>query len=74
MALTRTVQKDCTVNFEGRTYSVPFVLCGLRWRCVAAPSVVQVLHEGRVVAEHPRQTPERLLSSRRTTRGPATSG
>src|SRR3954452_11648550 len=29
LALTRTVQRDCTVNFEGRCYSVPFVLCGL---------------------------------------------
>ena len=29
LAVTRTVQRDCTVNFEGRSYSVPFVLTGL---------------------------------------------
>jgi transposase len=61
VALTRTVQKDCTVHFEGRQYSVPFVLCGLAVEVHGGVGVVQVLHDGQVVAEHRRGTPERLL-------------
>src|SRR4051794_11178940 len=58
---TRAVQRDCTVSFEGRVYSVPFVLCGLQVEVRGCAGVVQVWHEGRVRAEHPRHTPERLL-------------
>ena len=54
VALTRAVHKDCTVSFEGRTYSVPFVLCGLAVEVLGCAEVVQVLHAGRVVSEHPR--------------------
>jgi transposase len=61
LALTRTVQRDCTVHFEGRVYSVPFRLCGLSVEVRGCGGVVQVWHDGRVVAEHPRRTPERLL-------------
>jgi transposase len=61
MAVTRTVQKDCTVHFEGRSYSVPFVLCGLPVEVRGCAELVQVLHEGRVVAEHPRHSRARLL-------------
>jgi transposase len=61
VALTRTVQKDCTLSFEGRTYSVPFLLCGLRVEVRGCAEVVQVLHEGQVVAQHPRHSRVRLL-------------
>jgi transposase len=61
LAVTRTVQRDCTVNFEGRSYSVPFLLCGLGVEVRGCGEVVQIWHEGRVVAEHPRRTQERLL-------------
>jgi transposase len=61
LAVTRTVQRDCTVNFEGRSYSVPFLLCGLAVEVRGCVEVVQIWHEGRVVAEHPRRTQERLL-------------
>jgi transposase len=63
---TRAVQCDCTVNFEGRSYSVPFVLAGLPVGA-SAPEVrgcaalVPVWHEGRVVAQHPRHTARRRL-------------
>lgn len=60
-AVTRPVQRDCTVSFEGRTYSVPFVLCGLRVEVRGCAEVVQVLHDGHVVAEHPRHSRQRLL-------------
>jgi transposase len=61
LAVTRPVQSDCTVHFEGRVYSVPFVLCGLAVEVRGCAGVVQVWHDGQVVAEHPRNTTERLL-------------
>jgi transposase len=61
LTATRAVQRDGTVNFEGRVYSVPFVLPGLQVEVPGCASVVQVWHDGRVVAEHPRHTQERLL-------------
>jgi transposase len=61
LVVTRTVQKDCTLSFEGRTYSVPFVLCGLAVEVRGCAEVVQVLHDGQVVAEHPRHSRQRLL-------------
>jgi transposase len=61
VAVTRPVQRDCTLSFEGRTYSVPFVLCGLRVEVRGCAEVVQVLHDGLVVAEHPRHSRQRLL-------------
>jgi hypothetical protein len=61
VAVTRPVQKDCTVNFEGRAYSVPFVLCGLAVEVRGCAATVQVVHEGRVAAEHPRASRERIV-------------
>jgi transposase len=61
LAVTRTVQRDCTVNFEGRSYSVPFRLCGLAVEVRGCSCVVQVWHDGQVVARHARNTPQRLL-------------
>jgi transposase len=61
VAVTRTVQRDCTVSFEGRVYSVPFVLCGRAVEVRGGAEVVQVCHGGRVVAEHPRHSRQRLL-------------
>jgi transposase len=61
VAVTRTVHKDCTVSFEGRCYSVPFVRCGLAVEVRGCAEVVQVLSEGRVVAEHARHSRQRLL-------------
>jgi transposase len=61
VAVTRPVQRDCTVSFEGRSYSVPFVLCGLQVEVRGCCGAVQVWHDGRVVASHPRGTLARLL-------------
>lgn len=61
LTVTRTVQRDCTVHFEGRVYSVPFVLCGLQVEVRGCAGVVQVWHQGQVQAQHPRQTQQRLL-------------
>jgi transposase len=61
LTATRPVQKDCTVSFEGRTYSVPFRLCGRQVELRGCVGVVQIWHDGQLVAEHPRHTPQRLL-------------
>lgn len=61
VAVSRTVQRDCTACFEGRVYSVPFVLCGLAVEVRGGAEVVQVWHDGRVVAEHPRGSPARVV-------------
>lgn len=60
VAVTRPVHKDCTVNFESRTYSVPFRLVKKEVEVRGCAETVQIVDEGRVVAEHPRHT-ERLL-------------
>jgi transposase len=61
LVATRRVQPDCTVGFESRRYSVPFELLDHKVEVRGCARVVQVLHEGVVVAEHPRHTPERIL-------------
>jgi transposase len=61
VAVTRTVHRDCTVNFENRSYSVPFRLCGLSVEVRGCAAVVQVVHEGHVVAEHPRASRARIV-------------
>jgi len=61
VAVTRTVQRDCTVSFEGRVYSVPFRCCGRAVEVRGGAEVVQVLHDGQVIAEHPRHSRQRLL-------------
>ena len=61
VVVTRPVHDDCTVNFENRGYSVPFRLCGLSVEVRGCAEVVQMVHEGHVVAEHPRGSRQRLL-------------
>jgi transposase len=50
----REVQPDCHVAFESRRFSVPFRLVGREVEVRGCDDRVQVLHEGRVVAEHSR--------------------
>lgn len=61
VAVTRPVHRDCTLRFEGRSYTVPFELVGRRVEVRGCAETVQVLAEGRVVQEYPRHTPERIL-------------
>ena len=72
LAVTRPVQRDCTVSFEGRPYSVPFVLCGLRVEVRGGAEVVQVL-KGEVVAGAPAARPRLVLDPGHYD-GPATAG
>ena len=61
IAVSRTVAVDATIGFEQRRYSVPFAFVGRRVEIRGAAGRVQVLAEQRVIAVHPRHTPERIL-------------
>lgn len=66
------MQRDCTVSFEGRVYSVPFALCGLTVEVHGCADRVQVWHDGQGVAQHPRHTEQRLLLEPTHYEGPST--
>jgi hypothetical protein len=68
----RRVGVDATVQFEGRTYSVPFAHIGREIEVRGCARVVQMLAEGRIVAEHRRHTPERILLHPAHYEGPST--
>lgn len=61
IAVSRTVAVDATIGFESRRYSVPFAFVGRPVEVRGADSRVQVLADHRVVAVHPRHTPERIV-------------
>jgi transposase len=61
VVVTRRVHKDCTVNVEGRAYSVPFALEGRTVEVRLCAGRVEVWSEGRMSCEHPRGTPERVV-------------
>ena len=69
---TRRVSADCLVSFEGRQYSVPFAWLGQTVEVRGGARTVQVLAGQAVVAEHPRQTAERLVIDPSHYEGPAT--
>lgn len=61
IAVTRKVGEDCTVSFEGRIYGVPYRLWRQTVEVRGCSEVVQVLANGEVVDEYPRNTERRLL-------------
>lgn len=61
IVVQRQVAPDCTVRFEGRSYSVPFHLIGRSVEVRGCAGIVQMFADGAIVATHPRGTPERLL-------------
>jgi len=61
LVCSRRVQRDCTVGFEGRRYSVPFALMGRQVEVRGCARVVQVVHDGQVIAEHERRTRELIV-------------
>jgi len=72
LVATRRVQRDCTVGFEGRRYSVPFSLLSRPVEVRGCALMVQVLSDGEVVAEHPRRSRELILIDPTHYQGPAT--
>lgn len=72
LSVQRRVGHDATVRFEGRTYSVPFRLAETVVEVRGCARVVQVWAEGRVVAEHPRHSRERIWIDPAHYEGPST--
>jgi transposase len=73
LAVTRTVAPDCTVGFENRRYSVPFVQLGRVVMVHGCSRVVQVWAEGKVIAEHARHGRERIVIDPRHYEGESTA-
>jgi transposase len=55
LAVTRAVERDCTVAFESRRYSVPFAWLGQRVEVRGCARSVQIYAGGTIVAEHARR-------------------
>ena len=57
------VHKDCTIRFEGRTYSVPYRYANKTVEVRGCSSIVQIIdpHNGDILKQYPRQTKELLL-------------
>ena len=58
---TRRVSLDGLVAFEGRHYSVPFAFVHGHVEVHGCAETIQILHEARIIAVHPRHTDERLV-------------
>jgi transposase len=61
VVVSRRVAHDCTVQFEGRTYSVPFGLLDREVEIYGCSGEVEIRHGGSLVATHPRATAERIV-------------
>lgn len=61
VVITRTVQRDCLISFEGRRYSVPFAWLGRHVEVRGTLAHVVVFAEGHEIARHARGTEARLL-------------
>lgn len=72
LAVTRRVNRDCTVQFEGRTYSVPFQHVGREVEVLGCATSVLIVAGAVTLARHPRGTSERILLDQRHFEGTAT--
>jgi transposase len=72
VVVTRPVHRDCSVNFEGRSYPVPFEYVGSLVEVRGCAEKVQILAMGRVIKEHPRGTAQRVLTDQSCYEGKAT--
>jgi transposase len=61
VVVTRKVQRDCLVSFEGRRYSVPFAWVGRQVDIWGTLNHVVIRAEGEEIARHGRHTRQRLL-------------
>jgi transposase len=68
----RRVALDATVQFEGRTYSVPFRFAEQTVEVRGCATTIQVWAEGEVVASHPRGTRSRIVLDPAHYDGPST--
>ncbi len=72
VVVTRKVQRDCLISFEGRRYSVPFAWVGRQVDVWGTLNHVVIRGEGVEIARHARGTPHRLLLDPRHYEGAST--
>ena len=72
VAVTRPVEKDCMVRFEGRSYPVPFSFVGQLVEVRGCAETVQVWVGGQLLREHPRGTAARIVIDQSCYEGEAT--
>jgi len=72
VVVTRKVQRDCLVSFEGRRYSVPFPWVGRHVDVWGTLNHVVIRGVGEEIARHARNTPQRLLIDPRHYEGEST--
>ena len=72
---TAPVHKDCTVNFEGRSYVVPFPYAGREVEVRGCSGRVQILdpQTAVVLIWYPRHTRERIVIAPACYEGPGTA-
>lgn len=73
VAVLRTVAHDCTVQFAGKTWSVPFALVGRTVEVRGTATAVQIFHGCECVATHPRHTALRIVLDPAHFEGPSTA-
>lgn len=73
LAVTRRVNRDCTVQFEGRCYSVPFQHVGREVEIRGCASSVVIVSGAHILARHARGTAERIVLDQSHFEGAATA-
>ena len=70
------VHKDCTIRFEGRTYSVPMKYAYGEIEARGCNGFIQIVdrHDGAVVKQYPRKTEAKLLIDPACYEGQSTDG
>ena len=60
---TCAVHKDCTIRFEGRTYTVPFEHVHGQVEVRGCNGFIQIVDrgDGKIIRQYPRQTAQRLI-------------
>jgi len=72
IVVTRAVQKDCMIYFEGRSYPVPFPYVGRTVEVRGCADTVQIWKDGVLLREHARATADRMIFDPSCYRGEAT--
>jgi len=72
VSVMRTVARDCTVQFEGKTWSVPFRHVGRRVEVRGGARQVQIFDGCELVAAHERHGQERIIIDPSHFEGPST--
>jgi transposase len=70
--VNRQVKHDCMIHFEGRQYTVPFVLVGRAVEVHGCERTLEIYCDGQLVQEHPRGTPQRVVIDPRCFDGEST--